>query len=83
MQRVSAKSAKISWSKSQSFTGYYILRSTDKNFKKNVKKITVKSNTALSYTDKSVKQGTRYYYKVCRYTGKTGGSYSKAVSVKI
>ena len=43
----------------------------------------MKSNKTLSYTDKSVKKGTRYYYKVCRYTGKTGGSYSKAVSVKI
>ena len=83
VQRVSAKSAKISWSKSQGFTGYYILRSTDKKFKKNVKKITVKSNKALSYTDKTVKKRTRYYYKVCRYTGKTSGSYSKAVSVKI
>ena len=62
VQRISAKSAKVSWSKSQGFTGYYILRSTDKKFKKNVKKITVKSNKALSYT---------------------GGSYSKAVSVKI
>ena len=83
VQRISAKSAKVSWSKSQGFTGYYILRSTDKKFKKNVKKITVKSNKALSYTDKSVKKRTRYYYKVCRYTGKTGGSYSKTVSVKI
>jgi hypothetical protein len=83
VQRISSKSAKVSWSKSQGFTGYYILRSTDKKFKKNVKKITVKSNKALSYTDKSVKKGTRYYYKVCRYTGKTGGSYSKTVSVKI
>ena len=83
VQRISAKSAKVSWSKSQGFTGYYILRSTDKKFKKNVKKITVKSNKTLSYTDKSVKKGARYYYKVCRYTGKTGGSYSKTVSVKI
>ena len=83
VQRIRAKSAKVSWSKSQGFTGYYILRSTDKKFKKNVKKITVKSNKALSYTDKSVKKGTRYYYKVCRYTGKTSGSYSKTVSVKI
>lgn len=83
VQRISAKSAKISWSKSQGFTGYYILRATDKNFKKNVKKITVKSNKVLSYTDKTVKTGTRYYYKVCRYTGKNSGSYSKVVSVKI
>ena len=83
VQRLSAKSAQISWSKSQGFDGYYILRSTDKSFKKNVKKITVKSNKALSYTDKSVKKGTRYYYKVCRYTGKTSGSYSATVNVKI
>ncbi len=83
VQRLSTKSAKISWSKSQGFTGYYILRATDKNFKKNVKKITVKSNTALSYTDKTVKKGTRYYYKICRYTGKNSGSYSKVVSIKI
>ena len=43
----------------------------------------MKSHKALSYTDKSVKKRTRYYYKVCRYTGKTSGSYSKAVRRKI
>lgn len=83
VQRLSAKAAKISWSKSQGFDGYYILRSTDKRFKKNVKKITLKSNKSLSYTDKTVKRGSRYYYKVCRYTGKNSGAYSKIVSVKI
>lgn len=83
VQKKSAKSVQISWSKSQGFTGYYILRSTDKNFKKNVKKITIKNNKALSYTDKSVKKGTRYYYKVCRYTGKVSGSYSSVCQIKV
>lgn len=83
VQKKSAKSVQISWTKSQGFDGYYILRSTDKSFKKHVKKIKVKNNKALTYTDQSVKKGTRYYYKVCRYTGKTSGYYSSVCSIKL
>lgn len=50
-------------------TKYQIYRSTSKNFKKNVKTYTVNlkdvSKNTLSYTNsKSLKKGTKYYYKV-------------------
>lgn len=56
---------KISWTKSKGYKvdSFEVYRSTSKDGK--YKKIyTTESATASTYTDKSVKAGTKYYYKV-------------------
>jgi len=61
----SAGKIKVAWTKSKGYKVDYfeVYRSTSKNG--TYKKIyTSKSGTASSYTDKSVKNGTKYYYKV-------------------
>ncbi len=65
-------------------TEYQIYRSTNKNFKKGLKKYIVKltdvSKSTLSYTDtKSLKKGTKYFYKV---RGVVAGSNGKPVYTK-
>ena len=55
----SAGHPKLSWSAVDGATKYYIFRSTDG---KNYKQYTYTSKT--SYTNKSTKIGTKYYYKV-------------------
>ena len=47
-------------------SGFKIERSTDPQFLKDVKTITV-GPTVLSYKDTSVKAGVLYYYKVVAY----------------
>lgn len=57
---------KVSWKKSTGANGYYLYRATSKSG--TYKLIaTMKSRTKTSYTDKTVKTGTQYYYKVKAY----------------
>lgn len=64
---------------------YQIYRSTSKNFKKGLKKITVKildpTQSTVTYTDsKGLKKGKKYYYKVRGVVD--GKTYTKWSSVK-
>ena len=60
---VNATSLSVSWKKVGGASGYEIYRSTGKNGK--YKKIaTVKSGKTTTYTDKKVKFGVPYYYKI-------------------
>ena len=81
----SGKKAKVTVKKTAGADGYQIIYSTDKNFKKNVKKVTM---TGTSKTIKNLEKGKTYYVKVCAYekdsTGaKVYGKYSKVKTVKI
>ena len=61
--KVSGTSAKITWTPSASATGYYVYRATSENG--SYKKVgTVKEAT---FTDRNLKAGTAYYYKVVSY----------------
>lgn len=71
-------SAKLSWKSQPGITSYEVYRSTskDKGYKKAA---TVKS---ASYTDKKLKAGKTYYYKVRSVSTKGKGSFSSVKSVK-
>ena len=82
---LSGKKAKVTLQKVSSADGYEIVYSTDKKFKKNVKKETV---TGTSKTLSKLSKGKTYYVKVRAYkkdsTGaKVYGSFSGAKKVKI
>lgn len=79
------KKVKVTWKKVSAANGYEIYRATKKNGKyKKVKTITKKKT--VSFTDKSLKKGKRYYYKVRAYRlirgKKVYGPYSEIVSAK-
>ena len=57
------KTVSVSWKKTTGATGYYIYRSGSKNGKFSKIK-TITSGKTLKYTDKKVKTGNTYYYKV-------------------
>lgn len=59
----SSSSIKISWSKYKYAKGYKIYRATKKSGKYKL----IKTTTSRSYTSKSLKAKTRYYYKVRAY----------------
>lgn len=62
--------------------GKYVVQiATDKKFKKNVKKKTVK--VVKSVTFKKLKAGKKYYVRVRAYKGKVKSSYSKMKSIKV
>lgn len=79
--------AKISWPKISKAKGYRIYRSTSKNGKyKNVKTIT--DGNEVNFTDKNLKSGKVYYYKIRAYSvnpdgTKSFGGISAAKQVKI
>lgn len=81
------KFLKAAWKKQSGVTGYQIQYSTDKNFKKNTHKVTVKGAKYTSKTVKKLKSKKTYYVRVRTYK-KTGGKtyygkWSKAKSVKV
>ena len=72
-------STEIKWSKSGDKCSYIVYRST--NAKKNYKKIGTTSN--LQYTDKTVKAGTTYFYKIKAICGNVESqSTVKKISIK-
>ena len=56
--------ASVSWDKVSGATGYELFLSTSSNFKKDLKKVTVKGGDKTSYTMKGMKNGKTYYVKV-------------------
>ena len=79
---VKTTSLTLKWSKVSGATGYEIYRSTDGESWKKIKSV---SSKTTSYTDKSLKKGKKYYYKVRAYRkadSKTYyGDFSSAVKV--
>jgi hypothetical protein len=71
------------WVKDKRATGYQVQVSTDKKFKKNVKKSSNLKVSKTAYTFKKLKAGKRYYVRMRSYkkSGKTM-LYSKWSSVK-
>lgn len=80
------RTALVSWKKVSGASGYEVYRSTKKSsgFKKVA---TVKKGSTVKYTNKKLKKGRTYYYKVKAYRTVSGkkvsASYSKTVKVKI
>ena len=80
------KKAFLKWKKNSKATGYEIYRATKKNGK--YKKIrTIKKASAVTFTDRKVKKGKTYYYKVRAYKtvkgNKANGKFSAVRKVKI
>jgi hypothetical protein len=68
---------KIQWKKISNAGGYYIYRQT--GGKGGYKKIaTIQKGSILTYTDKKVKNGIKYQYKVKAFKGKVTGNSSAA-----
>lgn len=64
--RTSGSYIDISWDNLLSANGYYVYRSEKQG--KGYKRIaSVKSSDSLSYRDKNIKNGTKYYYKIKAY----------------
>ena len=76
----SLTSVKLSWKKVSNANGYIVYRASSKNgsYKK------VGTVTVASYTDKNVKAGNTYYYKVIAKNSNSGANskYSNIVSCK-
>ncbi|MBE5927029.1 MAG: hypothetical protein E7270_08730 [Lachnospiraceae bacterium] len=81
------KSMVVKWKRDAKATGYQIIYSTKKNFKKSTK-INIKKNKTVTRKIKGLKAGKRYYVKVrAYYKTKSGtkfyGNASKAKSVVV
>lgn len=87
LKSTKAKTITVKWEKDTKATGYILQYATDKNFKKNVKNITISSNKTTSKEISKLKAGKKYYVRVCSYKkssgGKIQGSYSGVKSVKV
>ena len=79
--KTSSGNAKLSWAKISGATKYEVYRATSKNGTYKL----IKSTTSASYTDKSVKSGKTYYYKVKAIHSKSAANsaYSSVDSIKI
>ena len=74
------KTVSISWKKTTGATGYYIYRSGSKNGKFSKIK-TITNGKTLKYTDKKVKTGNTYYYKVIPFAKITGKKVNSTSSI--
>ena len=77
--------AKLSWKKVKGVSGYYIFRASKKNGKYKRVKVIKKAGTK-TWTQKKLKKGKIYFYKIRPFTKISGKAYagkmSKAVKVK-
>ena len=79
-ENTSPTSVNLKWKKVKGAKKYVVYRSTKKN--KGFKAVkTIKKSSTVSYTDKKLKAGSTYYYKVAAVNGKSKKS-SKAVKIK-
>ncbi|MBR2546790.1 MAG: hypothetical protein IKF07_01160 [Eubacterium sp.] len=78
--------AKVTWKKVFGVTGYKVYRATKKAGKYKLVK-TVKKAKTLKYTDKKLKKGKKYFYKVRTYTRIDGknylGKWSKVRKIRV
>ena len=65
-------SIKVSWSKVDGASGYYIYRRTASGNWSTKPYATISGGSTVSYKDTSVTKGTGYYYKVSSYKTKNG-----------
>lgn len=86
--KAAKKAITVKWKKTakSQTTGYQVMVATDKNFKKNVKKVYVKGYRKTSYTMKKLKAKTKYYVKVRTYKTVKGkkiySDWSKVKTIK-
>ena len=77
----------VSWKKDTRATGYQIMYSTDKKFRKNCKTVNIKKYKTTRCTVKKLARNKRYYVRVrsCKKVsgGKLYGNWSSTKSVKI
>lgn len=77
---------RLKWQKDSNAAGYKIYRATSKNGKYQLVKKTTKNST-LAWTDKTVKTGKKYYYRIRSYSinqGKEKNSvYSSKKAIKV
>lgn len=82
-----AKMAEVKWKRDKKASGYIIQYSTDKKFKKNVKKVVISKNQTTSKKIGKLKSGKKYYARVCAYKKSQGkkvlGSYGTVKSIKV
>lgn len=87
VQSKKAKTVSVKWKRDNTVTGYVICYSSDKNFKKNVKKVTIGKNKTTSATIKKLRSKKTYYVRVASYkkvSGKTyTGTYSNVKKIKV
>ena len=81
-----SKATLVSWKKVSGASGYLVYRSTKKNA--GFKKVAAsKKNKTVKYTDRKLKKGKTYYYKIRAYRTVNGKNvyapYSNTVKVKI
>ncbi len=77
------KKMTVKWSKNTAVTGYQIQYSTDKNFKKDVKSVTVKKNGTTSVNISKLTKNKKYYVRMRTYkTVSKVNYYSSWSSVK-
>lgn len=86
VKSIKSKNAKISWNKIYGAHGYRVYRASSK--KGSYSRVaTVSNGSTLSFTDKSVKKGKVYYYKIRAYRTVNGSknfsSYSSVKYVKV
>ena len=81
-----SSSVTLKWEKAAHVTGYQIYRLNEKT-KKYEKIATVKGESKVTYTNKSLKKGTTYSYKVRAYKTYEGknyyGSFSSVTKIKV
>ena len=87
VKQLKAKTLQVKWKKDKKASGYIIQYSTDKKFKKNVKKAVVTKNQTVTKKITNLKPGKKYYVRVCAYKNSHGkkvqGSYGTVKSVKL
>lgn len=87
VKQLKAKTLQVKWKKDKKASGYIIQYSTDKKFKKNVKKAVVTKNQTVTKKITKLKPGKKYYVRVCAYKNSHGkkvqGSYGTVKSVKL
>ncbi len=81
------KTITVKWKTDKKATGYILQYSTDKNFKKNVKNVTISNNKTTSRKISKLAAGKKYYVRVCSYKKVSGsklrGNYSAVKSVQV
>lgn len=77
----------VKWKKDSHASGYILQYSTDKEFEKKVKSVTISSKKVTSMQIGKLKAGKKYYVRICAYKkvsgGKLKGNYSVVKSVTI